>query len=1062
MTSRHSNYLSEAQSVAMQPDDDELDQTGGLQEAIEQSLRPRTSDEVVQSANQKTKELDPSVHTYQNRVSIDDRINAMTKQAAVELPIVQDPMGDTLIYIEPPQRQPEQEEYEYELYIKRYTVPMLMKKDTLTRYSPGLAKLFAPTQQYRFLRRRKLANKLPANVKYVIDLTPPSEGEDAVFLTTELCCSEGVRLWFQSNKIWSVSKSLVEGAEEYSSVSPKPVSRPPLQDSNPAPRQRISKPTESKAVSGLKVLVGSNTEATSSTTMPLEYSPVRHRYAIERVLSALQGKDPILDSATKVWTTFAVAKNFEITHSPLEDYIIRWLRAYPNSYFVEVLPEVSHQIADGLQNCDLARDSFAILVGEEALDSLRHARESRLYTRFGRKKEALPEQLHTRIEYASKSFLERINSDFEDFITKGMRWIDDLPEVRKLSAYTQPELQQTIQKLKDLLKGYVHGTIYRVLYADYGTVPGPDLHRDGGHDLLPRVDRATVWATMSLGERILSRTYWDALRSFPLLQGSSNFDIHDSWDLRGGLNQINQVKVSRSDRGTYRKIRNSELEALVRTGQIHLVKAAFQSPNLRHKQKESNAEPFSTQLQTLPDRTINRTQGQNQPEDLLLTHTTDSYLYNAQRESNFKPLQKHTYPLPDRTSNGMPYVAMDSKAPISTPYQPIEVPRSLKRTQHLAETLSPQDKPYEIESRSKRPFGAARDDDFLARLQKRVDGLHDSLVPPGGPSATDHTLEESLGQGLRIEGGPVNPDPWLGYSDQLSHANDALQSFSAPEPPPLSPTKASLGQEMVPAGPDIWADYDEVDGDDGVEQRLEETTPEETDFSITFFDLGIFFTQARTYIDTFAMKKLRSSDQLEIGIVNTLVCLEDSEWKYLPLWAGGNDDGSMGVYNDDLPTAEHGFTTAGPEVHDGSTPANSAKAPSEFDFVSAGDSASTFNASTATNRGFSDTVRRGHVHAVDSADDSASDSFTMVTPSVDSDDEETFARKQIEAQERIEEAEEAAANEARRIAKGRGRMVDEDENYADLFEGEDEEDGNDTDRAEINDEDEDEEDLVLV
>ena len=1037
----------------MQPD--ELDQDSGLQQAIEQSLRAHTNDGVVQVTSQETEDFNPPVHTCQNRVSIEDRINDMTKQAAVELPTVYDPMGDTLIYIDPPQRQPEQDEYEYELYIKRYTVPMLMKKHTLTRYSPGLAKLFGPTEQYRFLRRRKLANRLPGNVKYVIDLTPPSEGEDAVFLTTELCCSEGVRLWYQSNQIWSVSKTLVEGTEEHSSVSPKPVSSPLLQISYPAQRQRISKLIEWKELGGLKVPVGSDTEATSSTTMPLEYSPVRHRYAIERVLSALQGKDPILDSATKVWTTFAVAKNLEITHSPLEDYIIRWLRAYPNSYFLEVLPEVSHQIADGLQNCDLAWDSFAILVGEEALDSLRPAQLSRSYTRFGRKKEALPEHVHTRIEYASKSFLERINNDFEDFVANGMRWIDELPEVRKLCAYTQPELQQTIQNLKDLLKDYVHGTIYRVLYADYRTVPGPDLHRDGGQDLLPRVDRATVWATMTLGERILSRTYWDALRSFTLLQGFSNLDIQSRWDLGNGLDRFNKVEMSKLDRGTYREIRNSELEALIRTGQTHLNKAAVQSPNLRHNQQESNAEPFSTQLQTLPDRTINRMRDQDQPEDLLPTHTTENHLYDAQRESNVKALRKQSYKLPDRTLNGMQDIAMDSRTPFSTPSQPIKVRKSLKRTQHFAENLSPQDKPYEFESRNKWPFGAARDN-LLAQVQKRVDGLHFSSVAPGGPSATDHTLEESLGQGLKNEGGPVKPDPWHGYRDQLIQANDALQSYSALEPP-LSPTEASLGQEVVSAGPDNWAGYDEVNGDDGVQHPLEET------IEIEFFDLESFFAQARRYIDTFAMNKLRSSDQLELGIVNTLVCLEDSEWKYLQLWAGGNDDGSMGVYNDDLPTAEHGFTTAGPGVHDGSTPANSSKAPSEFDFVSAGDSASTFNASTATNRGFSATIRRGRVHAVDSTDDSASDSFTMVTPSVDSDDEESLARKQIEAQERIEEAEEAAANEARRSAKGQRGMVDEDESYADLFEGEEEEeDGNDTDRAEVDDEDEDEDDLVLV
>ena len=1053
MASRHPTYLSEAQNVAMRPDDDELDQTAGVQGIIEQSLRARTTDEVIKSTNPKTEELDPPVQTCQNRVSIDDRINDLAKQAAVELRIVYDPMGDTLVYIDPPQKQPEQDKYEYERYIKRYTDPMLMKKDTLTRYSPGLAKLFGPTQQHRFLRRRKLVHKLPGNVKYVIDLTPPSEGEDAAFLITELSCSEGIRLWYQSNQIWRVSKTLVNGAEEYSSVSPKPVNRPLFK--YPAQRQGISKPTQSKELDGLKVPGGSDKQATAPTTMPLEYSPVRHRSAIERVLSALQGKDPILDSAPKVWTTFAVAKNFEITHSPLEDYIIRWLRAYPNSYFLEVLPEVSHQIADGLQNCDLARDSFAILVGEEALDSLGHAQECRAYTRFGRKKEALPEQIHTRIEYASKSFLERIRNDFEDFVANGMRWIDELPEVRRLSAYTQPELQQTIQNLKDLLKDYVHGTIYGLLCADYGTVPGPDLHGAGGHDLLPRVNRATVWSAMSLDERILSRTYWDALRSFTLLQGFSNLDISNSWG--SGLHQFDQVETSRLDRGTYRRIRNSELEALILNGQFHLNKAAIQSPNLRHNQRESNAEPFSRQLQ---GRFINRKQGQNQPDDLLPTHATNGHLYNAQRESNFESLQKQSYTLPDRTSEGMSDTAMNSRAPKSTPSQPIKFPKLLpKGTQHFVEILSSQEKPYESDFRRELSFGAARED-HLPQFQKRVDGPRFSSVGPEGPSTIDHTLEESLGQGLRTEGSPVKPDPWLGYSDQLSHVDDALQSFSVPEPP-LSPTKASLGRKVFP--PDIRAGHKEVNGDDGVKQQLEETKPVETKFAITFFDLGSFFAQARTYIDRFAINKLRSSDQLDLGIINTLVCLEDSEWKYLPLWAGGNDDGSMGVYNDDLPTAEHGFTTAGPEVHDGTTPANSSKAPSEFDFVSAGNSASsTFNASTATNRGFSDTIRRGHVHAVDSADDSASDSFTLLTPSVDSDDEEALARKQIEAQERME-VEEAAANEGRRIAKGEAKMVNEDETYADIFEGEgEEEDGNDTDRAEVNDDDEDEEDMVLI
>lgn len=173
MASRNLTYIGEAQSAAMQPDGDDQDKPS-MQEAIENSLRMQG---INQNADQETEELDPPLQTCQNRVNIDDRINDITMQAAIELPIVYDSQGDTLIYIDAPSRQPEQDELDYERYIKRYQAPILMQKNTLTKYSPGLAQLFGPTQQYRFFRRRKLANKLPSNVKYVVDLTPPSEGE---------------------------------------------------------------------------------------------------------------------------------------------------------------------------------------------------------------------------------------------------------------------------------------------------------------------------------------------------------------------------------------------------------------------------------------------------------------------------------------------------------------------------------------------------------------------------------------------------------------------------------------------------------------------------------------------------------------------------------------------------------------------------------------------------------------------------------------------------------------------------------------------------------------------
>ena len=907
-----------------------------------------------------------------------------------------------------------------------------------------------------------------------------------------------------------MSKKLVKGEEEYSSASLRAVSTPVLKSPDrPAKRQKASnKPTKWNKLGGLNSTPtgseGTGSKADPSTLMQLEYSPVRHRSAIERVLSALQGADPLLDSATKVWTTFAVAKNFEITHSPLEDYIIRWLRAYPNSYFLEVLPEVSHQIADGLQNYELARDSFAILVGEEALDNLRHAREPRLHKRttFGRKKEELPEHIHTRVEYASKSFLERMNNDFANLVANGMQWIDELPEVRRLSAYTQPELQDTIYKLEDLLKDYVRGTIYRTLCVDYETVPGPDLHHEGGHELLPRLARAAVWNNMPLGERILSRTCWEALRSSATLQGVSSLDIRESWNLKHP-DQLSLVEKRELARGTYREVKNSELRALIGNGQTYLDRAYTPDHTHHNAINELDGDSLSRRLHTLPDRTINGARGQEQPRDLLRAPTPDQNLYDAQRKSKVEPSPRRSYALPDRTLNDAQDIATNSEASLSTPAQPIDVPKPLKRTQDFHDHLSPpDDKQSKIDVRTKWPFGAARNGGVP--VPKSVDRFHVSSLPSDGGTATDNAWGESEGQGLENEDKSTVIDPWRGYSEHLSYASETLRPLApktdltiqkaegeqeitgsdrswradywnrdqqrfAPKTH-WTPTKAAPKKVAVTKS-NFWAESNDSGEDDGVKRKFENSLPEKETFAAEFFNLRRFFGQAQRYIEDFARNKLSFSDHgrlkepFDLGIVNTLVCLEDSEWKYLPLWAGGNDDGSMGVYSDDLPTTEHGFTTAGPEVHDGTTPVNSVKAPSEFELVSAGDSASTFNASTATNRGFSDAIRRGHVHAADSADDSMSDSFTMVTPSIDSDDEETFARKQIEAQERIEEAEAAAADEARRMTKGKGKMVEEDESYADFFSGEEEDDGDDTDRAEFNDEseeDEDEEDMVMV
>lgn len=183
------------------------------QSAIERSIKDNV--DLLSSQHMKAEAVgikDPS------RLTIDDMVNALALRRGIELPLIQDPNGDTWIFIDAPPRQPEQDYPEYENYRRHCSKPHLMKKETLLKMNSSVIRdKLGPTEQFRVLRRRHLMNKLPSHVKYVLDLTPPTEGDEAVWYMSSLCCCEGVRLWYLATVIWKVAPQMVGGEEEYTS-----------------------------------------------------------------------------------------------------------------------------------------------------------------------------------------------------------------------------------------------------------------------------------------------------------------------------------------------------------------------------------------------------------------------------------------------------------------------------------------------------------------------------------------------------------------------------------------------------------------------------------------------------------------------------------------------------------------------------------------------------------------------------------------------------------------------------------------------------------------------------
>ena len=86
-----------------------------------------------------------------------------------------------------------------------------------------------------------------------------------------------------------------------------------------------------------------------------------------------------------------------------------------------------------------------------------------------------------------------------------------------------------------------------------------------------------------------------------------------------------------------------------------------------------------------------------------------------------------------------------------------------------------------------------------------------------------------------------------------------------------------------------------------------------------FFSIEILHAQVSNYLRTLALTMLSAETDIN-ELTDTLLCLTDAEYKFLPLWAGGDDDGSGGVVDTDLPPAIYGGPSGpGPSYHTGST-----------------------------------------------------------------------------------------------------------------------------------------------
>ena len=249
--------------------------------------------------------------------------------------------GDTLVYITYPGDSKCFDSTGFEISAAPHRVH---SSRLLATGSKVFAKLLSPMNQYRIVQRKKLVGNLPPGINYVLDLTPPDEGDEAVELISELSCSLGIRLWYTAAQRCGISHNLVGGEDEIidarniaSYGSPTALADGLLnnqevdigisqsnQPVNPnLPNATWNDLETARQKSEIAEAVRISLEELSKSKVKKagihdpsnvpEYCPIRHRAGIGRLLRVLEGKDPRLDSAPKVWTLFVLAKYFDCT-----------------------------------------------------------------------------------------------------------------------------------------------------------------------------------------------------------------------------------------------------------------------------------------------------------------------------------------------------------------------------------------------------------------------------------------------------------------------------------------------------------------------------------------------------------------------------------------------------------------------------------------------------------------------------------------------------------------------------------------------------------------------------
>jgi len=783
--------------------------------------------------------------TQNEALSSIDRNETIKRKSVVPLLLFDD--GDTLVFIDPPPNDRSRSINRYSTAVHR-----IHSEKILNTGSKYLADLFKPRVQVRVAKQRGLHYELPDGIKYLLDLTPAILDDDAIILLTELSCPPGIRTWASLSSVWKLPSSCVGGDdicepltdETWQAIGPSlPVWKAPLEkDIEALPEDGVIGLTDEGV--GESAFTDVSLES-KPATLPVEYSPERHREGIEHVLHALEGLSITLDTPCKLWTFFAVAKVFDVATAPaISGYVLSWFFESDNTKFIEIHPEIAYRVACGIKSAELCRHAFLGIVGDEAL--LHLIRSANLTPFRSNYKEKIDRSRITdfledvevqRIEYASKSFADDIINFFLLLAGDDMSWFRQSSEFKKLLLQKQDleyiEDQRKVDRFTDQLKEFVRYRIYCFLQRSRDPIRSCDA--------VPATrmcDSPVKFGPGDVLHRLIGRSFWYDLLRINLI-GDSDFGFGSR---RFPHQTISEIGLELLPFKSHERARIF----------FHSRQSLDMEANTLNQKFRINRKKLSDARYGHLSLTINL----RQKSAIQECHGTSSSSTSASTRGSISQ--------PD-------VMAL-------RPRPPVEYPDG-----------------NESDSNS---------------MQAALSCPEDDLAFPFEPPSLD-------------ESGPIEED-----DDEANRWNFATNSK------PVQPQSATF------------------------------TTDNTASNDPSQFDLTDFLVWANTYIRQSARQLIfppeRSSIQFES--IDTLICLSENQLKLLPLWAGGNDDGSGGVFTDhDIPIMETGgFSAPGPAV----TTSSTASTEDLFSEIGPSDSQSTVQGASH----HATYSHRSYLQSVDSAD----------------------------------------------------------------------------------------------